>query len=184
MKKLNQKGFGIVEGLLIFVAVALIAGTGYYVYKQSQNNDKAQSSVEVANKKEAVVTPPTKTSTTKADPYDGYVVIKEWGIKIKLADADKVTYSMSGTPNGAANADSTTSYATLRLNESVGTKDACRPLGFSIVQTTATTSGTQVGKYYYGFEGGEPTACGDSKADALRSKIVTTELVNSAISVK
>jgi hypothetical protein len=61
MKKLNQKGFGIVEGLLIFVAVALIAGTGYYVYKQSQNSDKAQSSVEVADKKK------TNKEAPKAD---------------------------------------------------------------------------------------------------------------------
>jgi hypothetical protein len=59
MKKLNQKGFGIVEGLLIFVAVALIAGTGYYVYKQSQNNDKAQSSVEVAVKEKPDTTMPS-----------------------------------------------------------------------------------------------------------------------------
>ena len=65
MKKLNQKGFGIVEGLLIFVAVALIAGTGYYVYKQSQNNDKAQSSVEVAKKIE-------KKKTEQTNKYKEY----------------------------------------------------------------------------------------------------------------
>lgn len=65
MKKLNQKGFGAVEGLLIFVAVSLIAGTGYYVYKQSQNTDKAQSSVEVAKKTE-------KKKTEQTNNYKEY----------------------------------------------------------------------------------------------------------------
>jgi hypothetical protein len=52
MKKLNQKGFGVVEGILIFVAVALIAGTGYYVYKQSQNSDSSKSDQSIAEKSE------------------------------------------------------------------------------------------------------------------------------------
>lgn len=37
MKKLNNKGFGIVEGLLIFVIVGLIGGTIFYVYKANKN---------------------------------------------------------------------------------------------------------------------------------------------------
>ncbi len=38
MKRLNSKGFALIEGVLIFVVVALIAGVGYYVYNASQNN--------------------------------------------------------------------------------------------------------------------------------------------------
>lgn len=37
MKKLNTKGFGVVEGLLIVVIIGIIGGAGYYVYAQNQN---------------------------------------------------------------------------------------------------------------------------------------------------
>ena len=40
MLKLNTKGFGIVEGLLILVIVGLIGGAGYYVYKAQQNTNE------------------------------------------------------------------------------------------------------------------------------------------------
>lgn len=39
MNKLNQKGFGAVEGLLIFVVLALIGGAGFYVYRQVSNDE-------------------------------------------------------------------------------------------------------------------------------------------------
>lgn len=39
MKKLAQKGFTVVEGLLIVVILGIIGGVGYYVYSQTKNND-------------------------------------------------------------------------------------------------------------------------------------------------
>lgn len=36
MKKLNVKGFGAVEGLLIFVVLGIIGGTGWYVYSSQK----------------------------------------------------------------------------------------------------------------------------------------------------
>lgn len=43
MKKLHQKGFSLVEGLLIVVLIGLIAGVGFYVYRQSQDNNSSKS---------------------------------------------------------------------------------------------------------------------------------------------
>ncbi len=48
MKKLNQKGFGILEILLVILLVCLVGGIGYYVYSQALKNDTSnapQSSV-------------------------------------------------------------------------------------------------------------------------------------------
>ncbi len=48
MKKLNQKGFGIVEILLVILLIGLVGGIGYYVYNQALKNDTSnapQSSV-------------------------------------------------------------------------------------------------------------------------------------------
>lgn len=39
MKKLNQKGFGLIEGLLIVIAITLIGFTGYYVWNSHKNDD-------------------------------------------------------------------------------------------------------------------------------------------------
>ncbi len=114
-----------------------------------------------------------------------YLVIKEWGIKIKLADADKITYTLGGTPNGSSgNSDALVSWATLMLNSSVNTSDRCRLLGYEVSQLTAATNATKIGKYYYGFEGGAPDPCGDSIVDPLRAKITGTELANSAITAE
>lgn len=44
MNKINQKGFGIVEGLLVFIAVAIIAGVGFYVYRTSKDNPETAKS--------------------------------------------------------------------------------------------------------------------------------------------
>ena len=42
--KLNTKGFGLVEGLLVFIAVALVAFGGFYVWNESQNDDEDAAS--------------------------------------------------------------------------------------------------------------------------------------------
>jgi hypothetical protein len=184
MKKLhkNQLGFGAVEALIIIVLIGLAGGGGWYVWHTKHNKSAAHhttTTVKTTN------TPKTSTKASKTPtpvPADnsGYLVIKEWGIKMKLEDASKLTYTMHGTPNGSPNADALTSYATLRLNDSVATSDACREVGMSVSQTTAATNATKVGNYYYGLDGAL-NQCGDSNADTLKAKIVDHELVLSAI---
>lgn len=39
--KINQKGFGVVEILLVFVIIGLIGGTGYYVYNSQKKTNTA-----------------------------------------------------------------------------------------------------------------------------------------------
>lgn len=54
MKKLNQGGFSVIEGVLIFIIVAIIAGAGVYVYKANQdfaNNVEKASTVQQKEKK-------------------------------------------------------------------------------------------------------------------------------------
>jgi hypothetical protein len=44
MKKLNNRGFSVVEGLLIFVILTSIAGTGWLVWNRSSSNDSSAKS--------------------------------------------------------------------------------------------------------------------------------------------
>lgn len=51
MKKLNNKGFSVVEGLLILIIVGIIGGVGYFVYNQ---NNKTPSVSNSSIKKEKI----------------------------------------------------------------------------------------------------------------------------------
>lgn len=82
MKKLNQKGFGVVEGLLIFVALAIVAGTGFYVYNKVKNDQTGKPSGDTTQKinKENKA----ETKSQKSDPNSDHLVVKEWGIRFKV----------------------------------------------------------------------------------------------------
>lgn len=91
MKKLSQKGFTLVEGLLIVIALSLFIGVGYYVY--SANKDNTTNAV--------VTNTPEKKSTPKTTEIK-YLEIKELGIKIPLTkDLEKATYEINSSTDYA-----------------------------------------------------------------------------------
>lgn len=179
--KRNQHGFSGVELVLIILVIVLLGAAGWFVYK-NQHKRTGTHATETSTTAQSTPKDQEKTEQSSATSPDAatYLTIKEWGVKIKLEDADKLTYVMNGTPNGSSNADSITSYVNLKLNDSVSAPDKCRLLGPTIIQATAATTATKIGNYYYGFEGGYDD-CGDATVDTLRSKIATQELVLSAI---
>lgn len=65
MRKTNQKGFGIVEVLLLIVLMGLVGGVGYYVYSQSKKNDtESKTQVGVTTEKPATEKAPAVTDET------------------------------------------------------------------------------------------------------------------------
>lgn len=85
MKKLNIKGFSAVEGLLIVILVALVAGIGFYVYNQSQKQDSTsqpQTSI------------PSNASSGQpiTEAKDGVLEIKELGVKMILDENTEDAY--------------------------------------------------------------------------------------------
>jgi type II secretory pathway pseudopilin PulG len=155
-------------------------GGYYYLYQSWATNNPCASNSTLQSIDSAFAA--AAKGIVATDP--NYLVIKEWGIKIKLADADKITYTLGGTPNGSSpNTDGIVSWATLKLNSSVNTSDKCRLLGFEVDQLTAGTGAPKIGKYNYGFSG-TYDPCGDSTVDPMRAKITSTELVDSAITAE
>jgi Tfp pilus assembly protein PilX len=69
----NQKGFGLVEGLLIVIALTLIAGVGYYVYSSRKDNSSKTN--------EQITSQPA----AEAKQQDEYFEFKELGVKIPLS---------------------------------------------------------------------------------------------------
>lgn len=121
MKKSNQSGFAAVEALLIVVILAIVGGTGYFVWHAKQNTDKSltdtASSQPAIQKKttakvtdfasckaasgskmletypEQCVTKDGKTFTDTSASSQKYLVIKEWGVKLPLtATIDSAYY--------------------------------------------------------------------------------------------
>ncbi len=89
MKKLNQKGFGIIEIILVIVLVGLVGGIGYYVYTQAKNNDETSTpSSDISGKIDKKTEPALVTKDETADwlLYEA----SDGTFKIKLADGWKM----------------------------------------------------------------------------------------------
>jgi hypothetical protein len=74
MKKLNKKGFSVLEVILILLVVSLIAGLGYMVYQ-----NKGKSKAQISSTTNDTTTPTTAEQKPAADQF---FAIKEWGVQI------------------------------------------------------------------------------------------------------
>lgn len=88
MKK-PQKGFSAVEGLLIVIAITLVAFVGYYVW-HTQNQTNKTLDITAKTSDSTVNAAKSKPAT---DPNKGYFVIKEWGVRAKYSGNLALTYS-------------------------------------------------------------------------------------------
>jgi uncharacterized protein (UPF0333 family) len=81
-KKLNQKGFSAVEGLLILIIILLVGFIGYYVWHTQKTTDKTIDTASNA----------TKSSPAKSSSQQKFLSIKEWGVKLKLNTSNSDAY--------------------------------------------------------------------------------------------
>lgn len=85
MKKLGQKGFGAVEGLLAVIAIALVVGVGFYVVNANKDDKKSETATSTSQKNE------TKPTEQKKD----YLEVKELGIKVPSKGIESIGYKLS-----------------------------------------------------------------------------------------
>lgn len=147
--KLNTKGFSTLEGLLILVIIGIIGFAGWKVWDAGKQDENSQTEVTQHEQQ--------KQETETPDPNEGYLVVKEWGLRFKTPSGlSDVRYVISGDklaffakPTGSSVQyradydeirDGSFSYATGVLYRSKdATKD--RPGG--------SVAGKKVGDYYY-----------------------------------
>lgn len=158
----NNSGFSVVELLLVILVVILLGVIGWMVYKNQkdkthQSNTKTTSGVVQETTKKPVTTAP--------DPNEGYLVIKEWGIRFKVpSDLTDVQYQISKYP--APNGDGRLYFYAKPVGSTVQYRDdymALNPNGYSqytvgnLFRSTYSTqnkldqpvSGKKIGDYYY-----------------------------------
>ncbi len=84
MKKLDQKGFGVVEYILAVLVIALLVGIGFYVVSADRNKKENAKTAETAK------TIKTADQKAKAKPVEQpkveYVELKDLGIKFKQSE--------------------------------------------------------------------------------------------------
>jgi type II secretory pathway pseudopilin PulG len=120
--KHNQKGFSLIEGLLLVIAIALVAGVGYYVYS---SNKKTNESLNNASKvSQSTALPPTSAILYK---------VKELGIEFKLPDSLKGLYY---------NLDTDGSSVAFFMNDLNSAANKCEDKGPYAVNTWVKVDGT------------------------------------------
>lgn len=64
LKPINQKGFAAMEAVLVIVIVAILAGTGYYVYHANNKVTDTQNAAQTAAESAAVASTSTKSAVS------------------------------------------------------------------------------------------------------------------------
>ncbi len=99
MKKMNSKGFTVVHGLLMLVIIAIIGGSGFFVYKAQEDTNGSLDNT--AHGSDSSIDIPKKEKSDALDnPAQKYLEIPQWGVKVPLSDSLKdLEYKVLGNTN-------------------------------------------------------------------------------------
>jgi len=196
----------LIMGLLVFVLIAIITGTGWYVWHSKQVADKtldaasksAQSTASSSTSKKTAAQSPTTTPVST----QSYVTIKEWGVRAAFAGPLHLEYTFrAGNSNTAdftsqelLKADPTCTYEFGGIIARYKAEDQADqlqsgPYQMTVRQYIASDTNkdyAHIGDYYYFFDhtqagcGSDPNKTSDliSKTnDAVKSLIPKLEAV-------
>ncbi len=97
--KSGQKGFTIVETLLLLILLAILGFTGYYVYHSQKQTDKTLKTAS----NEQLATPAKKSSTNKPDTAAAEKEVNDfYAAYLKATQTDDQNQSNSGATNVVA----------------------------------------------------------------------------------
>lgn len=92
----NQKGFSVVEIIIVLVLIGLV-GTVIYLFIQNSGLKKDQQNTTQSTSQQQTVGDTQKTEATKSDPNAGYLVVKEWGLRFKMPSGlAEIRYTIHG----------------------------------------------------------------------------------------
>ena len=165
----SQSGLGAITVLIVIVAVAVVAATGWFVYEnghKSSNNETASTTAQPVTQQKSLTDNAQQAQTTQQN-----LSIKEWGIQLPLSDSIKDAYYVVGTsfskdsdglPSGVfLGLSSLTDPTCNPTNNNVGKTGAVGAiLRFQPTDTDAVTGklltqkypGTLIGDWYYGYQ--------------------------------
>ncbi|MDB5163622.1 MAG: hypothetical protein JWS12_239 [Candidatus Saccharibacteria bacterium] len=156
MKKINQKGFSAVEGLLILVIVSVIGFIGWYVWNSNKKTTTSYNNAAATNQAASTTKKSTSAaSETAAKPTTKYFEVKEWGVKAPYDGTLTLRYAIGTKPYPTNNAYFTSTQLTAVSDPYCG-------IGRSGASDTQNAGGGYIGRYLptdkIPAEGGEVTA--------------------------
>ena len=153
--KVNQKGFSVVEILIVIVVVGLLGTVGWLVYDRQKSKTSETSNTQ-ASAPQKEKTP--KQETKKADPNEGYLVMSEWGLRFKVPSGlTDVKYTIHGD-TASFFAKPTGSSVQYRTDYDKFDDDHSRYATGVLYRSTSSTKpfmgddtrqGKKIGDYYY-----------------------------------
>ncbi len=176
----KQRGFSVVEVVLIFVIIGILGFTGWFVWNSQKkinatlDDSSKGSSTVVATKK--AITPTTNNSTQT--PTSNYLTIKEWAVKFEIPSSIKnMSYSIL---NGAVWFESSDLSSLAGGTKcSLGLMERVDP---SSTMETGAVKIKHVGNYDYWY-GGPQQAC-LPESTATMTTVKTSDYPSSALQTK
>jgi prepilin-type N-terminal cleavage/methylation domain-containing protein len=180
--KANQKGFSVVEILVVVVIVGLLGLVGWLVYDRQKNETDTKDTTSQTNEKTTEQNEPAVKEEVKQPTY---FEIKELGVKFELSE------NLSGLYYSMGNNNKTAYFS---LNELKGTDCAADKTAqvaltrytdadFDNDPIVSKENARKIGNYYYYSIGGQAACSEDDtvqeKASQLRADI--TKLLPSAL---
>lgn len=179
MKSKDQRGFTLLEVLIVLLVVVAAAATGYFVWHEDHNNSKP--------------TPAAFGGYARHTQYSSLpqksLVIKEWGVKLPYRSSDTLSYEVTGDAASIISASLAAKYSGCKVS------GAGQILRYTANEGTTTTGGGQtasaaatanphawahIGSYYYTFAHDDTkcttTTAGDHAQDA--ANVFTERLVS------
>jgi|GEM_PF-5807843 len=151
----KQTGFAALESLLILIIISIIGGTGYFVWHSKNQASSALNNASNINQSTSFSN--KSTSTKISNTSQGYLIVKEWGIRLKITPPiSDIYYTIHGEDavlglssldkltmkDGSACKPDQNSMVSLSRNTPAEYQDFLKSSGY---QDTAT----HIGSYYY-----------------------------------
>jgi hypothetical protein len=99
----TQHGFAVLESLLILVIIAIIGGTGYYVWHSKQQTDKSLNDASTSSQSLGDAKSSSSHSNSGAKTSSKYVTISQWGVRAAYSGPLTLQYELTSS-NGISEA--------------------------------------------------------------------------------
>lgn len=157
-------------GILAIVGFVTLFG-GIIWLTLRGDSQPSDTTTENGNQTQSTLTSPT------VDPNAGYLVIKEWGVRLQMENADKVTYDFYDTPGtDPSGAGTYQSRISVHVKPEYLQDKSC-DLGAGMYRFDPTDinqafapRGKKIGSYYY-LIGDSPHLCGNDQDELVNQTI-------------
>ena len=98
----NQKGFTVIEVLLLLLVISVIGFGGYYVLNSQHNNRNNTKTTPSLTSDVKSTKSPASQNNTPSTPTQNYFTIKEWGVRAPYNGSLKLEYKLIPVDQGQA----------------------------------------------------------------------------------